>query len=156
MRWPREFLLKQSVLLVDQLRKHENWNKQTQKRLRNTEGITAVGSNEADCAQISADTEVDRISIECSTQIILKIHAALELISVDLKQKPKGNHYYGLCLSDGCESAICTKRLTAIPWADLCLRCQDQNEKTNQLNKRFSHKERRIVNSRSVAPGTRT
>lgn len=154
MRWPREFLLEQSVLLVDQLRKHENWNKQTQKRLRNTEGIAAVGGNEADCAQISADTEVDRISIECSAQVILKIRTALLLISADLKQKPKGNHYYGLCLGDGCGSPICTKRLGAIPWANLCLECQSQREEDNQQNRGFDNKRGKIVHSRSVAAGS--
>src|SRR3989344_6218274 len=98
MKWPREFLLEQSVLLVEQLGKHEKWNKESIKRLRDAEPIIAVGGNEADCAQISADTEIDRISTECSTRIILKIRTALSLISTDLKGNGKSfTHHYGLC-----------------------------------------------------------
>ncbi|MBI2064053.1 MAG: hypothetical protein HYT65_03635 [Candidatus Yanofskybacteria bacterium] len=152
MKWPREFLLEQSVSLVEQLGKHEKWNNESLKRLRCAEPIIAVGGNEADCAQISADTEIDRISTECSTRIILKIRAALSLISADLKSN--GEHRYGLC--GECGLVIYTNRLEAIPWADLCLVCKDKDEMADKENKGFNSRKQTIVRSRSVAPGAST
>jgi DnaK suppressor protein len=33
---------------------------------------------------------------------------------------------YGLCLR--CEDRIAPKRLNALPWAELCIRCQEEND----------------------------
>jgi DnaK suppressor protein len=35
---------------------------------------------------------------------------------------------YGICLT--CEDSISVKRLQAVPWAELCLRCQDRSDLT--------------------------
>ena len=128
-RWPEEFLRNQISSLVDQLSKHEKWNNQAAKGLRESDHISSSNRNTnssrlADCAHISADTEVDRISAECSAKIITQIRNALSLISEDLKSQLK--HNYGRC--EQCDTAIGFNRLEAIPWTTKCTDCQSAEE----------------------------
>lgn len=52
-------------------------------------------------------------------QLLQAIDAALDRID---------SGEYGLC--DECGEQIGEKRLTAIPWADLCIRCQEKQEQS--------------------------
>ena len=51
------------------------------------------------------------------TQMFRRVKAALQRVE-------EGT--YGTCLN--CEDAINLKRLQAVPWAELCLRCQERSD----------------------------
>jgi len=51
------------------------------------------------------------------TQMFRRVKAALHRVE-------EGT--YGTCLT--CEESISVKRLQAVPWAELCLRCQERSD----------------------------
>jgi DnaK suppressor protein len=91
---------------------------------RQTELTAGRLSREALTIETSAD-ELDRIQLAQERDYAMKaldrestrwreIRAALERID---------NGYFGICLN--CEEEIASKRLAAIPWAALCIVCQE-------------------------------
>lgn len=81
----------------------------------------AVYSNEdrdsIDLAQAAFSRELFYALREKDAALYRSIRAALERIE---------NQTYGYCASCGCH--INRKRLDALPWAELCLDCQEANE----------------------------
>lgn len=51
-------------------------------------------------------------------QFLMQVNAALQRID---------NEEYGIC--SNCEEEVERKRLEAVPWAILCLKCQEKNER---------------------------
>ena len=156
--WPDSFLVSQTTRLVRELRKYENWHKSTKKNLLETERPIATNGNEGDCARYFTDLQVDDISADTSTRIIQKIRNALDLIMDDLLNKV--SHTYGICSNERCGSIINTKRLKAVPWADLCVKCQKNTEEAiaksyanNGAGKQQRDYREGITRSRSVAAG---
>ena len=63
----------------------------------------------------AAERELTTRSLELNSGLLRKVDAALGRIA---------DGTYGICLE--CEEEISQKRLNAIPWATLCIACQEQ------------------------------
>ena len=74
---------------------------------------TSVICDEADRANLSLDHTISNSLTEAHTQQLKSIEGALERID---------GGRYGCC--EQCEEEIDVKRLAAVPWASLCIRCQ--------------------------------
>lgn len=82
---------------------------------RNPEGIAIERTPDSMDELVLAnerDLTVERLNRE--TFLLRQVSGALERIAAG---------EYGICLE--CEEPISTKRLTALPWAALCLSCQE-------------------------------
>lgn len=82
-----------------------------------------------------ADVATDNYDREFSLNIASGENKILYLIDEALKRIDDGS--YGNCLE--CEERIRVSRLKAIPWAELCIRCQGEEEKKNNNNSRHPH-----------------
>jgi DnaK suppressor protein len=71
----------------------------------------------ADQVRSNADREMAIHRLDSRTRTIHDIRAALERIA-------EGT--YGLC--EDCEEPIAKRRLDAVPWARLCVTCQEKHE----------------------------
>jgi DnaK suppressor protein len=74
-------------------------------------------SDSLDDVQHSAERDLAITSLNRHWRTVKQINAALERIE-------EGT--YGHCLN--CEEPIGEKRLRALPWAELCIRCQEAND----------------------------
>ncbi len=152
-RWPLEFLRNQKQNLESKQNEFETLNRRSVSNSRNNENITSVGGNEGDCAQAAMYTEVNRISAECSAEIIADIDTALAILSRDLKSA--GKHQYGIC--ENCSTSISSLRLENAPWARLCVHCQQTKEEKTKESYTSPGVETNtrggIHKSRSVTPG---
>jgi|YelNatPaOPRAMG01_1025707.scaffolds.fasta_scaffold72556_4 DnaK suppressor protein len=85
-------------------------------------------------ANIAQDA-VDRAESSYTKEFLLSLTDAereqLTLINEALKRLERGG--YGLCLS--CGQPISKKRLEIVPWAPLCIECQQRKEKEEQEQK---------------------
>jgi DnaK suppressor protein len=80
------------------------------------EGIAIERSpDELDETVFAAERELTTRSLELNLGLLRKVDAALGRIS---------DGTYGTCLE--CEEEISQKRLNAMPWATLCIACQEQ------------------------------
>ena len=68
----------------------------------------------SDEVQLAAERELTSRGLERDSKLLRNVRAALERIAEDT---------YGTCLH--CEGEISPKRLHAVPWAALCIKCQD-------------------------------
>src|SRR5262245_14768975 len=68
----------------------------------------------SDDAQYQSDREMNARSLHYETTRLAAIRIALERIT---------DGTYGMC--ERCDNVIGDKRLSAIPWASLCVRCQE-------------------------------
>jgi RNA polymerase-binding transcription factor len=97
--------------------------------LRKRDGITIEKTPDAlDEVQLAAAREMTTRTLERESKILRDVRAALDRIEEST---------YGVC--ENCEEEIDLKRLNAVPWAALCIACQEQNERDDQ---RFDHAER--------------
>ena len=81
-------------------------------------GIVIQHSPDAlDQTQFAAERDLAVTLLNRDTQMSRRVKAALGRI---------GDGTYGTCLN--CEHAINVKRLQAVPWAELCLRCQERSD----------------------------
>ena len=71
----------------------------------------------ADMTQESADRDVMVQILDRESTLVRRLRTAIARIN---------DGSYGLCLK--CEEKIAPARLRAIPWAELCLRCQEKAE----------------------------
>ncbi len=79
------------------------------------ESIWVVKSNELmETVQLATEREFTIRALERKNQCLAQIDAALNRID---------DGEFGICLE--CEEPISSKRLTAVPWAAYCLRCQE-------------------------------
>lgn len=67
-----------------------------------------------DEVQLAAERELTSRGLERESKLLRNVRAALERIAEDA---------YGSCLH--CEEQISPKRLHAVPWATLCIKCQE-------------------------------
>lgn len=91
--------------------------------LRNREAIAIEKSADAiDEVQHAAERELAIRNLDRESQL-------LRMVKLALQRMDEGS--YGICLH--CEEPINPKRLTAVPWAPYCIRCQeaiDQRQET--------------------------
>ena len=90
---------------------------------RNREALAIEASpDELDRIQHASDRDWAMGSLERNSNRLREVRAALCRIDAGA---------FGIC--DGCEQEITPKRLAAVPWAGLCIACQeaaDRDEKT--------------------------
>ena len=67
-----------------------------------------------DVTQQAAERELALHSLDRESALARRLRSAIERIN---------DGSYGVCLE--CEEEIAQKRLKAIPWAELCIRCQE-------------------------------
>lgn len=113
----KEKLLKEKETLLKEL---EEIGKGNLKVLQSeATGETAYDEHLADSGTYTFERERD-LSLENNIRDILaKIDAALEKLK---------KHTYGIC--DRCENLIDPARLKALPYANLCINCKKEEEKT--------------------------
>jgi len=86
------------------------------------DGIVIVRTPDAlDEIQLAADCDLTTRSLERGSKILRSVRAALGRIA---------DGTYGTCLA--CEDEISHKRLQAVPWATLCIACQEQTDRNQQ------------------------
>jgi DnaK suppressor protein len=73
-----------------------------------------------DAMQLSQERSLAIESLDLETQLLRQVDAALARMD-------EGT--YGICLH--CEDPIPEKRLRALPWAILCVGCQERHERQN-------------------------
>src|SRR5260370_12583942 len=74
-----------------------------------------------DTTQRALEREMATRNLDRNASLVREIRAAIERVD-------RGG--YGLCLE--CEEPISPKRLAAVPWAALCIRCQQQADRANR------------------------
>src|SRR5690349_4636587 len=85
------------------------------RRLPHREELWIVQSNEQiETVQLAGEREFAARTLERDAKSLLQISAALNRIETG---------EFGICLD--CDEPISDKRLTAVPWAAYCLRCQE-------------------------------
>ncbi len=80
---------------------------------------------DAEATQDPADMAANAYTKELLVSMSANDRQLLESIDAALERIEEGN--YGKCVN--CGQPIQEKRLEAVPWARLCLRCQDLNER---------------------------
>jgi DnaK suppressor protein len=89
------------------------------------EGIAIERSADAlDEVQLAATRELRTRTLERESSVLRDVRMALGRIA---------DGSYGDCLQ--CEEEIGPKRLNAIPWATLCIRCQEQADRRPKLSR---------------------
>jgi len=78
-----------------------------------------------DMTQQAADRDVAVQILDRESVLARRIRSALDRIQ---------DGSYGICLQ--CEEEIAPKRLKAMPWAELCIACQQQADKYASHNRR--------------------
>ena len=83
----------------------------------------AVGNNAdpLDTTQWALDLEMTTRGLDRNATLVRQIRAAIDRVN-------QGD--YGMCLD--CEEPISHKRLAAVPWAALCIGCQEQADRANR------------------------
>src|SRR5690349_11694056 len=82
------------------------------------EGIVIQQSPDAlDQTQFAAERDLTVSLLNRDSQIFRRVQGALQRIA---------DGSYGICLS--CEDPIRPERLQAVPWAELCLVCQERSD----------------------------
>jgi DnaK suppressor protein len=95
-----------------------------------TEGSKDEGRDTYDLASDERDREINFILSDREREKLLAIEEALQRI----KEKT-----YGICECgcDNCEGEIHLGRLKVLPFTRLCVKCQEEMEKENKLQKKF-------------------
>ena len=68
-----------------------------------------------DMTQQAAEREITVQNLDRDTALARRLRSAIDRIDAGL---------YGICLH--CEEEIAAKRLKALPWAELCISCQEE------------------------------
>ena len=90
--------------------------------LRNRDGISIEKSaDQMDEVQFASERDLAIRNVDRETVLLREVRAALRRIH-------EGS--FGTCLE--CETAISPKRLAAMPWARLCIRCQEAADRDRQ------------------------
>ena len=94
------------------------------------EGLAIERTPDAlDEVQFAAARELSTRNLERESSVLREVRAALDRI---------GDGSYGVC--SHCEEEITLKRLQALPWATLCIACQEQADRNRNQeveDKRF-------------------
>lgn len=92
--------------------------------IRNRDAITIEKSADTlDEIQHAAQRDLAIRTLDLETQILRSIRAALKRIN---------GASYGVCFS--CEEDINPKRLNAVPWTPLCIKCQETVDRTKEVD----------------------
>ena len=70
-----------------------------------------------DQTQFAAERDLTVSLLHHDSEMVRRVRGALRRMD---------DHSYGICLA--CEGPISPKRLRALPWAELCLGCQEQSD----------------------------
>jgi DnaK suppressor protein len=87
-----------------------------------------------DEVQLSAERELTTRNLERESRLLRNVRAALGRIAEDT---------YGTCLD--CDEEISPKRLHAMPWATLCIACQELADQNS--HRRFASHERVLTDA---------
>jgi RNA polymerase-binding transcription factor len=88
-------------------------------QLRRREGMAIEKTPDAlDEVQLASERELTTRNLERESKVLREVASALGRIQ-------QGD--YGTCLN--CEEEIGLKRLKAVPWASLCIACQEQDDR---------------------------
>jgi DnaK suppressor protein len=94
------------------------------RKMGKRDGIAIERTADAvDEVQLAAMRELTTRGLDREAKMLRNVRAALGRI-VD--------GTYGTCLE--CEEEISQKRLNALPWASLCIACQEQNDRNSRLH----------------------
>lgn len=97
---------------------------QLERTLGKRDGIAIERTSDAlDEVQLASERELTTRGLERESRVLHGVRAALGRIA---------DGTYGACLD--CEEEISQKRLKAVPWATLCIACQEQEERNSQPN----------------------
>lgn len=80
----------------------------------------------ADMTREAAEREIAVQILDRESVLVRRLRAAIERIN---------DGSYGLCLE--CEDEIASKRLKAIPWAELCIGCQERADNMTSNRERM-------------------
>ena len=83
-------------------------------------------ADEMDDALRAADRELAIAQLNRASETLRSVREALERIE---------DGSYGFCL--GCDQEISRKRLEAVPWAPLCIRCQEARDRNDDASDDF-------------------
>jgi len=99
------------------------------------EGLAIERTPDAlDEVQLAGERELTTRSLDRESRLLRNVRAALGRIA-------EGT--YGACFE--CEEEISHKRLRALPWATLCIACQEEADE--KLGRRFTSQERFLVDA---------
>jgi DnaK suppressor protein len=87
-----------------------------------------------DEVQLAAERELATRSLERESRLLRNVRAALGQIA---------DGTYGICSQ--CDEEISHKRLHALPWATLCITCQEEADRN--LGRRFESQERFLMDA---------
>lgn len=86
------------------------------------EGLTIERTPDAlDEVQFATARELSTRNLERESSLMREVRAALDRIA---------NGSYGVC--NHCEEEIGQKRLKAVPWATLCIACQEKSDRNQE------------------------
>lgn len=98
---------------------------------KQAEAARALGRREGLAIERTADA-LDEVQFatarELSTRNLERESGVLREVRAALGRVADGS--YGVCLE--CEEEISQKRLKAVPWATLCIACQDHSDRSRQ------------------------
>jgi DnaK suppressor protein len=90
--------------------------------IRNREAIAIEANSDVlDQIQHSTERELELVRLERESNLLRDVRAALRRIDADI---------FGFCLI--CDNQISPKRLAAVPWTPLCIRCQETADKEGE------------------------
>jgi DnaK suppressor protein len=90
--------------------------------LRNREGIAIEKSaDQMDEIQYAAERDLAIRNVDRESTLLRQVKAALRRIHIGT---------FGTCVD--CEETISPKRLTAVPWATRCIKCQETADREGQ------------------------
>jgi len=121
-----EFLRRQADLLEALLNEYQNKLQRLRRELGNNIGREVRGDY-VDCAYAEKEREENAQGINNLKNLITQLQRALSLIQGALKGEKGNSEEYGKCQQ--CGGPISPNRLKAIPWASLCTRCQQEQER---------------------------
>jgi DnaK suppressor protein len=76
-----------------------------------------------DMTQQAAEREIAVHNLDRDSALVQRLRSAIARVN---------DGSYGVCLH--CEEEIATKRLKAIPWAELCIQCQEMADRSASSN----------------------
>lgn len=109
------------LLLEERKRLREELSEMEEHQLKTEEKPLADAANEDDLVDVATETfeREKELALESSVQ------GMLEMVEEALQRVRAGT--YGIC--DGCNKPIDGNRLRAIPYARLCIKCKEREER---------------------------
>jgi len=100
------------------------WRKMLDAHLKSAAPLDAVKAICINPVADPADMTREAADREVSIELLDRDSALVRLLRPAIARIQDGS--YGICLE--CEEEIAPRRLKAIPWAELCIRCQERAE----------------------------